>query len=77
MKVTLHFYTSDSAPYLKRSISTPFLTKVVFSTLYADVKEPSFAPAFAGPPFPEAETVWFEFSGSTPQRPRPLWTTKH
>ena len=71
MKVTLHLYTSDSAPYLKRSISTPFLTKVVFSTLYADVKEPSFAPAFAGPPLLEAETVWLEFSGSMSKRPQP------
>jgi redox-sensitive bicupin YhaK (pirin superfamily) len=71
MKVILHFYYFRLSAISETEHISPFLTKVVFSTLYADVKEPSFAPAFAGPPFPEAETVWFEFSGSTLQRPQP------
>ena len=70
MKVILHSITSDSAPYLETKDDLCFFTKVVFSTLYADVKEPSFAPAFAGPPLQEAETVWLEFSGSTSKRPQ-------
>jgi hypothetical protein len=57
MKVALHFLTSDSAP-LETKVTLCFLLKVVFSTLYADVKEPFLDPAYAD--------VRSRFCGATP-----------
>jgi hypothetical protein len=72
MKVALHFFNFRLSA-IETKVALCFLLKVVFSTLYADVKEPLLdrplaqgsGPTIAGPLlFRSKKLVWFEFSGS-------------